>query len=283
MWYNAGGEKFWVKYHIKTDQGIDNLADAEAKVIAGQDPDFHIRDLHQALARGDFPSWTVKVQVMPFAEAADYRFNPFDLTKVWPHTDYPMLTIGRITLDRNPENYFAEIEQASFEPANMPPGVAASPDKMLQGRLFSYPDTHRYRIGTNYLQLPVNQATEAAVHSYNKDGAMRYDNPGDPVYAPNSYGGPVADPDLYRGEDYQVSGEIIRSAYTKRRDDDDFVQPRALVEQVLSAEDRDHMVTNITGHIKAGVTPELLPRVIDYWTKVSPDLGARISKAVNGS
>ena len=283
MWYNAGGEKFWVKYHIKTDQGIDNLADAEAKVIAGQDPDFHIRDLHQALARGDFPSWTVKVQVMPFAEAADYRFNPFDLTKVWPHTDYPMLTIGRITLDRNPENYFAEIEQASFEPANMPPGVAASPDKMLQGRLFSYPDTHRYRIGTNYLQLPVNQATEAAVHSYNKDGAMRYDNPGDPVYAPNSYGGPVADPDLYRGEDYQVSGEIIRSAYTKRRDDDDFVQPRALVEQVLSAEDRDHMVTNITGHIKAGVTPELLPRVIDYWTKVSPDLGARISKALNGS
>ena len=112
MWYNAGGEKFWVKYHIKTDQGIDNLADAEAKVIAGQDPDFHIRDLHQALARGDFPSWTVKVQVMPFAEAADYRFNPFDLTKVWPHTDYPMITIGRITLDRNPENYFAEIEQA---------------------------------------------------------------------------------------------------------------------------------------------------------------------------
>ena len=127
----------------------------------------------------------------PCPKAADYRFNPFDLTKVWPHTDYPMITIGRITLNRNPENYFAEIEQASFEPANMPPGVAAFPDKMLQGRLFSYPDTHRYRIGTNYLQLPVNQAKEAAVHSCNKDGAMRYDNPRDPVYAPNSYGGPV--------------------------------------------------------------------------------------------
>ena len=149
MWYNAGGEKFWVKYHIKTDQGIDNLADAEAKVIAGQDPDFHIRDLHAALDRGDFPSWTVSVQVMPFAEAADYRFNPFDLTKVWRHSDYPLIRIGRITLDRNPENYFAEIKQASFEPANMPPGIAASPDKMLQGRLFSYPDTHLHRIGTN--------------------------------------------------------------------------------------------------------------------------------------
>ena len=282
MWYNAGGEKFWVKYHIKTDQGIDNLADAEAKVIAGQDPDFHIRDLHAALDRGDFPSWTVSVQVMPFAEAADYRFNPFDLTKVWPHSDYPLIRIGRITLDRNPENYFAEIEQASFEPANMPPGIAASPDKMLQGRLFSYPDTHLHRIGTNYLQLPVNQAKAAAVHSYNKDGAMRYDNPGDPVYAPNSFGGPVADPDLYRGEDYEVSGEIMRSAYTKRRDDDDFGQPRALVEQVMTDEDRDHLVTNITGHIKGGVTAEMRPRVIEYWSNVSPDLGARIAKEFNG-
>ena len=159
MWYNAGGEKFWVKYHFKTDQGIDNLGDAEAKVIAGQDPDFHIRDLHQALARGDFPSWTVSVQIMAFDAAADYRFNPFDLTKVWPHSDYPLIKIGRMTLDRNPENYFAEIEQSSFEPANMVPGVGASPDKMLQGRLFSYPDTHRYRIGPNYLQLPVNRPT----------------------------------------------------------------------------------------------------------------------------
>ena len=282
MWYNAGGEKFWVKYHIKTDQGIDNLADAEAKVIAGQDPDFHIRDLHDAMDRGDFPSWTVSVQVMPFAEAADYRFNPFDLTKVWPHSDYPLIRIGRITLDRNPENYFAEIEQAAFEPANMLPGIAASPDKMLQGRLFSYPDTHLHRIGTNYLQLPVNQAKAAAVHSYNKDGAMRYDNPGDPVYAPNSFGGPVADPDLYRGEDYEVSGEIMRSAYTKRRDDDDFGQPRALVEQVMTDEDRDHLVTNITGHIKGGVTAEMRPRVIEYWSNVSPDLGARIAKEFNG-
>jgi catalase len=281
MWYNAAGEKFWVKYHIKTDQGIENLTDADAKALAAVDPDLHIRDLHAAIKRDDFPSWTVQIQVMPFAAAADYRFNPFDLTKVWPHTDYPPINIGRITLDRNPENYFAEIEQAAFEPANMVPGIGPSPDKMLQGRLFSYPDTHRYRIGTNYLQLPVNQPKAAAVHTYNKDGAMRYRNPGDPVYAPNSYGGPAANPELWRGEEYQVSGEILRSAYTKRRDDDDFRQPRTLVEQVMTDEDRDHLVTNISNHIKAGVHAETLPRVLEYWTSVSADLGARVAKTVS--
>jgi catalase len=281
MWYNAHGGKFWVKYHIKTDQGIDTLTDADAKVIAAQDPDAHIRDLHQAIGRGDFPSWTVQVQVMPFAAAADYRFNPFDLTKVWPHADYPPVTIGRITLDRNPENYFAEIEQAAFEPSNMVPGIAASPDKMLQGRLFSYPDTHRHRIGTNYLQLPVNQPKAAAVHSYNKDGSMRYLNPADPVYAPNSYGGPAAGPDPFTGESYHVAGEIVRSANTRHRDDDDFGQARDLVERVLSEQDREHLVTNITNHIKGGVHASTLPRVLHYWRSVSTDLGARIAKELS--
>jgi catalase len=192
----------------------------------------------------------VQVQVMPFADAADYRFNPFDLTKVWPHADYPPITLGRITLDKNPDNYFAEIEQAAFEPANPVPGVAASPDKMLQARLFCYPDTHRYRIGTNYLQIPVNQPKAAAVHSYNKDGAMRYVNPNDPVYAPNSYGGPTADQGLYTGETYLVAGDVVRSAYAKHRDDDDFVQRRTLVEHVMSDEDRDDLVTNIAKYIK---------------------------------
>jgi catalase len=271
-----------VKYHIKTDQGIETLTGDEAKLIAAEDPDAHIRDLYQAIARGDFPSWTVQVQVMPFADAADYRFNPFDLTKVWPHADYPAVTIGRITLDRNLENYFPEIEQAAFEPSNMVPGIAASPDKMLQGRMFSYPDTHRYRIGTNYLQLPVNRPKAAPVHSYNKDGAMRYLNPGDPVYAPNSRGGPAADPALFKGESYQVAGEIIRAANTRHRDDD-FVRPCTLVEQVLNDQDRDHLVTNITSHIKGGVHGGTLPRVLDYWRNVSADLGARVAKQVNGA
>jgi catalase len=157
MWYNAGGEKFWVKYHIETDQGIANLLDADARTVAAREPGHHGRDLHGAIARTDFPSWTVRVQVMPFADAADYRFNPFDLTKVWPRGDYPPITIGRITLNRNPANYFAEIEQSAFEPANLVPGIGPSPDKMLQGRLFAHPDTHRYRIGPNYLQLPANK------------------------------------------------------------------------------------------------------------------------------
>ncbi len=250
--------------------------------MSAQDRDFHLRDLHTAIKTGDHPSWRLEIQVMPFADAADYRFNPFDLTKVWPHSDYPPITIGRFTLNRNPENYFAEIEQSSFEPANFVPGIGPSPDKMLQGRLFSYPDTHRYRIGPNYLQLPVNRP-RSPVHSYNKDGAMRQQNPGDPVYAPNSVGGPAADPELWRGDSYQVAGEILRSAYTLHADDDDFGQPHALYSDVLSETERDHLVANIVGHASAPeVTSEMKARVADYWRSVHPDLGARVAKGLNG-
>ncbi|MEW9527651.1 catalase [Microbispora sp. NPDC049125] len=280
LWYNAAGEKFWVKYHFKTDQGIENFTDAEAGAVIAQDADHHIRDLHTAIKNGDHPSWTVNVQIMPFEDAADYRFNPFDLTKVWPHSDYPEITIGRFTLNRNPRNYFAEVEQAAFEPANLVPGIGASPDKMLQGRLFSYPDAHRYRIGTNYLQLPVN-APKAPVHSYNKDGAMRFTNTGDPVYAPNSVGGPAADPAIFSGENYQIAGEIIRSAYARHREDDDFVQPRALWENVLSAVDREHLVSNIVGHASAPeVTADTKKRVVEYWANVHKDLGQGVAQGL---
>jgi catalase len=280
LWYNASGEKFWVKYHFKTEQGIRNFTDAEAKALVAEDPDFHIRDLHTAIKTGEHPAWTVNVQIMPFEDAADYRFNPFDLTKVWPHSDYPEITIGRFVLNRNPENYFAEVEQAGFEPANMVPGIGPSPDKMLQGRLFSYPDAHRYRIGPNYLQLPVN-APKSPVHSYNKDGHMRFSNPGDPLYTPNSFAGPAADPALYEGENYQISGEILRSAYAKHREDDDFVQPRALWENVLSETDRQHLVSNIIGHASAPeVTVEMKKRVVDYWTNVHKDLGQGVAQGL---
>ncbi|HEX9624717.1 MAG TPA: catalase [Streptosporangiaceae bacterium] len=281
-WYNADGAKYWVKYHFKTDQGIRNFGLAEAAAMTATDPDFHLRDLHAAIARGQYPSWTVQVQVMAFEEAASYRFNPFDLTKVWPHADYPPITIGRLTLDRNPGNYFAEIEQAAFEPANFIPGIGPSPDKMLQGRLFSYPDTHRHRIGTNYLQLPVNQP-RSPVRSYNKDGAMRYDNPGDPVYAPNTAGGPAADPQLWHGDTYHVTGEIIRSAYARHSGDDDFGQPRALWEKVLTDIDREHLVTNICAHASAPeVTADMRTRVVEYWRNVHPELGAQVAKGLNG-
>jgi catalase len=283
LWYNAAGEKFWVKYHFKTEQGIRNFTNDEAAALASEDPDHHIRDLFTAINNGEFPSWTVQVQVMPFEEAADYRFNPFDLTKVWPHGDYPLITVGRFTLNRNVQNYFAEIEQAAFDPANLVPGIGASPDKMLQGRLFSYPDTHRYRIGANYNQLPVNRP-QSPVHSYNRDGAMRYDNPGDPVYAPNTAGGPAADPDLWNGDSYHVAGEIIRSAYTPHAEDDDYSQPRAFWEKVLSDTDRDHMVTNIVGHASAAeVTAEMRTRVVEYWTNIHKDLGDRVAQALGDS
>src|ERR1019366_5266309 len=151
--------------HLKTEQGGENFTDAEAKATTAEDPDFHRADLWNAIERGDHPIWRLEMQIIQFEDAADYRFNPFDVTKIWPHSDYPMIPIGRMVLDRNPNNYFAQVEQAAFEPSNMVPGIAPSPDKMLQGRLFSYPDTHRYRIGPNYLQLPVNQPL-VPVHSY---------------------------------------------------------------------------------------------------------------------
>jgi catalase len=281
MWVNGGGERFWVKYHFKTDQGIEFLTESEAKAMAAEDPDLHLRDLYRTIERGDHPSWSLHMQVMPFEEAADYRFNPFDLTKVWPHGDYPLVKIGRLVLDRNPENYFAEVEQGAFEPANLVPGIGPSPDKMLLGRLFSYPDTHRHRIGTNYLQLPVN-APKAAVHSYNKDGAMTRRGTPDPLYAPNSYGGPRAG-EAYADASWGVTGEIVRAAYTRRRDDDDFVQAGALYREVLDEAARARLVSNVSGHLRNGVSAEVTSRALEYWRMVDSELGARVAKEVQGS
>jgi catalase len=282
LWENEGGEKFWVKYHFKTAQGAENFTDDEAKSIVADEPDFHIRDLYDSIAKGDAPEWRLEMQIMPFADAADYRFNPFDLTKVWPHSDYEPIQVGRMVLDRNPENYFAEVEQAAFEPANLVRGIGPSPDKMLLGRLFSYPDTHRYRIGTNYLQLPIN-APKSPVHSYNKDGAMRYrHNANQPVYAPNSFGGPKADPSFAETAWGVEGGEIIRSAYTPHKEDDDFGQPRTFWEKVLSDTDRDHLVSNIVGHATNAVSPAVQERVIEYWTNVHPDLGSRVAAGIKG-
>ena len=168
---NAAGERFWVKFHFKTVQGSENFTDAEAKAMTAEDPDFHRRDLWKEISEGDAPEWRLEMQVMPIVDAATYRFNPFDLTKVWPHADYPPIQVGRMVLDRNPANYFAEVEQAGFSPANLVPGIGLSPDKMLMGRIFSYHDTHLHRIGPNYEQLPIN-APKVEVHPYNKDAQM---------------------------------------------------------------------------------------------------------------
>ena len=176
MWINAAGEKFWVKYHFKTDQGIEFLTQDEADQMASRrTPTTTSATCTTAIERGEYPSWTLKMQIMPFEDAKTYRFNPFDLTKVWPHSDYPLIEVGRLTLDRNPTDYHTEIEQAAFEPNNLVPGIGLSPDKMLLARGFSYADAHRARLGVNYKQIPVN-APQVPVHSYSKDGAMRVVN-----------------------------------------------------------------------------------------------------------
>ncbi|MGW6856497.1 catalase [Streptomyces xanthophaeus] len=283
LWVNGGGEKFWVKYHFKTDQGIEFLTQADADRIAGENPDYHRQDLFESIAGGEAPSWTLKVQVMPFEDAPDYRFNPFDLTKVWPHADYPLIDVGRMTLDKNPDDYFIHIEQASFEPSNLVPGIGPSPDKMLLGRLFSYPDTHRYRIGPNYAQLPPNRP-RSLVSSYAKDGPMRFEasNAARP-YAPNSYGGPAADTARF-GEPagWATAGEMVREAYALRSQDDDWGQAGTMVRQVLDDAARERLVSNISGHLADGVSGPVLERALQYWRNVDKDLGDRIAAAVPG-
>ena len=281
MWINADGEKFWVKYHFKTDQGIEFLTQEEADRLAGVDGDYHVRDLHAAIARGDYPSWTLYMQIMPFKEAETYRFNPFDLTKVWPHADYPLIEVGRLTLDRNPTDHHTEIEQAAFEPSNQVPGTGFSPDKMLLGRVFSYADAHRARLGVNYKQIPVN-APKVPVHSYSKDGAMRVQNVSDPVYAPNTKGGPAADPKGYPEDStWAADGEFIRRAYTLREDDDDFGQAGTLVRKVMDDQARSRLVSNIVGHLSNGVSEPVLKRAFEYWRNVDADIGERVERGVN--
>ncbi|MDT0452421.1 catalase [Streptomyces hesseae] len=284
MWVNGGGEKFWIKYHIKTDQGIDYLTQAEADELAGSDADKHRRDLYEAIEGGNAPSWTMYVQVMPFGDAADYRFNPFDLTKVWPHGDYPLIEVGRMTLDRNPDDFFVHIEQAAFEPSNLVPGIGPSPDKMLLGRLFSYPDTHRYRIGPNYTQLPPNRP-HSTVNSYAKDGPMRYEpaNTARP-YAPNSYGGPDADTARF-GEiaGWAASGEMVREAYKLHAEDDDWGQAGTMVRKVLDDAARERLASNVVGHLKAGVSRPVVDRALQYWRNIDKNLGDTIATRVNGT
>jgi catalase len=282
MWVNAKGERFWVKYHFKTDQGIEFLSQADADRLAGTDGDYHRRDLFDAITRREFPSWTLRMQIMPFGDAATYRFNPFDLTKVWPHGDYPLHEVGRLTLDRNPTDHHSQIEQAAFEPNNLVPGIGVSPDKMLLGRLFAYADAHRHRLGVNYKQIPVN-APQAPVHTYSKDGAMRVRNAADPVYAPNSKGGPKADAERYpEMATWTADGKFVRAAYTLHKDDDDFGQAGTLVRTVMDDAARTRLVANAVGHLKAGVSEPVLQRAFTYWRNIDKAIGDRIQKGVTG-
>jgi len=283
MWVNAEGERFWVKYHFKTDQGIECLTQEDADRLAGTDGDYHQRDLFDAIKDGNYPSWTLFMQIMPFDEAKTYRFNPFDLTKVWPHKDYPLMEVGKLSLDRNVTDYHTEIEQAAFEPNNTVSGTGLSPDKMLLARGFSYSDAHRARLGVNYRQIPVNKP-KVPVHSYSKDGAMRVEKVSDPVYAPNSYGGPKADPERYPEQAvWATEGDMVRAAYTQREDDDDWGQAGTLVREVLDDAGRDRLVNNVVGHLSNGVSAKVLSRAIEYWRNIDQSVGDRIAEGMNSA
>jgi catalase len=277
-WYNEDGKTFWVKYHFKTDQGIQNLTREEAEHIKGIDPDHATRDLHNAIEKGDSPSWTLQVQIMPTGEEENYRFDVFDVTKVWPHGDYPPMEVGRMVLNRNPANYFAEVEQVAFSPGNFVPGIAASPDKMLQGRLFAYHDAHRHRLGPNYLLLPVNRPKGVKAENYQRDGDMRFDENGGggPNYYPNSFGGP--EPDVQAAEPtFDVSGKVARQPY--KHPNDDFVQPGDLYRKVMTDQDREHLIGNIVSHLR-NANKEIQLRQARIFYKADPEYGQRVAEGL---
>jgi catalase len=281
QWNNEAGEVFWVKYHFKTNQGIKNLPVEEAAVLAGADPDSHQRDLREAIERGEFPSWTVQVQIMPAADAATYRFNPFDLTKVWPHEDYPPIEIGKLELNRNPENVFAEVEQSIFSPAHFVPGIGPSPDKMLQGRLFAYGDAHRYRVGINADHLPVNTPHATESQTYGRDGAL-YDGRHRRAknYEPNSFGGPVqTDRPLWSAT--PVNGDTGNHEAPLHAEDNDFVQAGDLY-RLMPQDAKDRLVTNLANAI-AGVSADrddIVDRAVGNFSQADADFGRRLELAV---
>ncbi len=278
LWYNAEGDRYWVKIHFKTVQGIRNLTHAEALRLSGEDPDHATRDLHRSIERGEFPAWDVFVQIMEPDQASAYRFDSFDITKVWKHADAPLQPVGRMVLNRNPRNYFAEIEQAAFSPGNFVPGIGPSPDKMLQGRLFSYPDTHRHRLGPNYHLLPVNAPKASAENSYQRDGLMRTDTNGDgaPNYWPNSFGGPAPDPATGMPP-VDVSGTAARHAY--QLSDDDFLQAGELFRDVMTTEQQERLVANLVDHL-GGAQRRIQLRQTALFFKADPDYGIRVAKGL---
>ena len=274
-----------MKYHFKTRQGWEYYSDEEAAAITGANADSSRSDLWDAIERGDFPIWDVYVQIMPFDEAETYRWNPFDLTKTWSHKDYPLVKVGYFELNRNPENFFAQIEQAAFAPSNLVRGIGFSPDKMLIARGFAYADAHRYRIGANHEQIPVNQPV-CPVNSYAHDGAMTYQFRGaEPVYSPNGFGREAGYNDSGNTVTVGTAGDMglwdthgndfTRGAYVQHPEDDDFVQAGQLVRDVLDDAARERLAGNIA-RAMSGVNSEIEARVYEYWTNVDPWLGGRV-------
>jgi len=275
-WVNHEGSAVWVKYHFKTEQGISNLTEEMGTRLAGENPDHHTEDLFNAIKSGDFPAWKLFVQIMPLEDADTYRFDPFDVTKVWSQKDYPLIEVGRMVLDRNPDNYFAEVEQATFSPGTLVPGIEVSPDKMLQGRLFAYADAHRYRVGANHQALPINSPRNE-VNNYQRDGQMRFDSNGggSVYYEPNSYGGPAESPEN-KTHAYPVSGLAASAAYDEH---DHYTQPGDLY-RLLSEEERTRLIQNIVGAMAPVEKDEIKLRQIGHFYKADPDYGRRVAEGL---
>ncbi|MCQ4085217.1 catalase [Streptomyces sp. RB6PN25] len=279
QWTNTAGQAFFVKYHFKTNQGIRCLSSEQAAQLAGTDPNSHQTDLLQAIERGVHPSWTLYVQIMPAADADGYRFNPFDLTKVWPHTDYPLQRVGRLVLDRNPDNVFAEVEQAAFSPNNFVPGIGPSPDKMLQGRLFAYADAHRYRLGVNHTHLPVNAPKATDVHNYGRDGLMALNKAGRAKnYEPNSYDGPVQTGQPLSAP-LTVTGHTGTHPAPEHTKDDDFYQAGELY-RLMSEDEKHRLTANIAGGLAQVSRDDVIEKNLAHFHAADPDYGKRVEQAV---
>ncbi len=274
---NAANERFWVKFHFKSLQGIKNWTNGEAAAVVGHTRESTQEDLFGSIERGDFPRWRFAVQIMPEADAEKTSYNPFDLTKVWPHSDYPLIDVGVLELNRNADNYFAEIEQAAFSPSNIVPGIGFSPDKMLQARIFAYADAHRYRLGTHYEALPVNHP-KVPVHNYHKDGQMRFFPPGAPAdayYEPNSFSGPKQD-ERFREPPLKLAGDADR--YNHRVGNDDYTQAGNLY-RLMSPEQKQQLYGNIAAAMQ-GVPVEIINRQLVHFYRADPDYGIGVASAL---
>lgn len=275
---NSNGEAFYVKWHFKSGQGIKNLSAAEADALSGSDPDYATRDLYNAIAAGDFPVWNLNVQVMSYDEAQNCDFNPFDVTKVWSQKEYPMIPVGRLVLNRNPVDYFAEVEQIAFAPSHLVPGIEPSPDKMLQARLFSYADTHRHRLGKNYQQIPVNCPFATKVRTMQVDGpATMVHSNGGPNYFPNSFNGPQPDTSGHsQWHSDSVCGQVAK--YETGREDN-FSQCGVFFREVLDDGARDRLTSNIAGHL-VNAQEFIQERAIANFSQVDPAYGELIQTKI---
>ena len=280
MWINASGERFWVKYHFITDQGVENLTQAQADELVKLDTDHHTRDLFEAIERGEHPSWTLKMQIMPFEEAKTYRFNPFDLTKVWPHADYPLIEVGRLTLDRNPTDHHSQIEQGAWEPSNMVPGIGPAPTRCCWAgcsptptptATASAPTTTNSRSTHHIRPCTATAPPATCATSWRPTRCTRRTPRAGPQADTARYGEPAG---------WHTDGDMVRTAYTLRAEDDDWGQAGTLVRDVMDDAERERLVDNVVGHLRAGVSEPVLQRAFDYWRNIDTDIGDRIEKGV---